>query len=79
MTASAVHKLSVFSDPCIAKELVFEAPWYCLTRIYNPGTSTLALICLCSWLNARICVGSCAAEAVINRASELWKSSKSRK
>ena len=31
MTASVVHKLSkyciVFTDPCIAKELVFEAPW----------------------------------------------------
>ena len=26
-----------------------------------------------------VCVGACAAEAVINRASELWKSGKSRK
>ena len=51
MTASAVHKLSILFQWFFAKELVFEAPWYCLTRIYNPGMS-LALRFLCNWLNA---------------------------
>ena len=45
----------MFRDQCIAKELVFEALWYCLTRIYNSGTS-LVLRFLCSWLNAGMIV-----------------------
>ena len=72
MTASAVHKLSEYCVQCSV---------YCLTRIYNPGTS-LALKLLCSWLNAgaNTCVTHVLAlEAAINRASELWKSGKSRK
>ena len=45
MTASAVHKLSEY---CVQRSV------YCLTRIYNPGTS-LPLRFLCSWLNAGMC------------------------
>ena len=46
-----VHKLSEY---CVQWSV------YCLTRIYNPGTS-LALRFLCSWLNAgaNTCVGAC--------------------
>ena len=69
MTASAVHKLSGY---CVQWSV------YCLTRIYNPGTS-LALRFLCSWLNAGANTCVLGAEDVINRASELWKSGKSQK
>ena len=49
MTASAIHKLSEYCVQCSV---------YCLTRIYNPGTS-LALRFLCSWLNAGMCWRMC--------------------
>ena len=64
MTASAVHKLSeyiVFSDPCTAKELVFEAPWYCLTRFTIQARHWDFFVA--GWM--LVCVGACAAEAVI--------------
>ena len=80
MTAAARPSIKnwasiVFSDPCIA----YNKDHY---RVQWQGFTIQARHWHWDFFEAGwmlVCVGVCAAEAVINRVSELWKSGKSRK
>ena len=75
-----------FSGLCSDQQLSFfftlldraSFPHYNNTKIIKFGWE-LFILWVISYGWMLVCVGACAAEAVINRASELWKSGKSRK